>query len=87
MVESIGSDEKGFERIESNLAAAVAPLRPRERQALRLRFHEGLTQREIGARIGISQMQVSRLLQASLEKLLAAVRGGEGVDESGLRAA
>jgi RNA polymerase sigma-B factor len=87
MVESIGSIEDGFERIESNLAAGAAPLRPRERQALRLRFHEGLTQREIGARIGISQMQVSRLLQASLEKLLAAVRGGEEADETGLRAA
>ncbi len=87
MVESIGRPEPAFERIEANLAAGAAPLRPRERQALRLRFHEGLTQREIGARIGISQMQVSRLLQASLEKLLAAVRGGEEIDETGLRAA
>lgn len=87
MVESIGSLEGGFEQIEANLAAGAAPLRPRERQALRLRFHEGLTQREIGARIGISQMQVSRLLQASLEKLLAAVSGGEESDESGLRTA
>ena len=81
MVETIGGEEPEFERIEANLAADTAPLRPRERQALHLRFHEGLTQREIGARIGISQMQVSRLLNAALQKLLAAVTGGEELAE------
>ncbi len=80
MVEMLGGDDGGFERIESNLAVSSAALRPRERHALHLRFHEGLTQREIGARIGVSQMQVSRLLQAALEKLLTAVRGGEELD-------
>ncbi len=80
MVETLGVDDGGFERIESNLAVSSAALRPREQQALHLRFHEGLTQREIGERIGISQMQVSRLLAAALDKLLTAVRGGEKLD-------
>lgn len=78
MVETIGTVETGFERTESELASANAELRPKERQALHLRFHEGMTQREIGEEIGVSQMQVSRLLRASLGKLLVAVRGGEG---------
>ena len=82
LVETLGTDDGGFARIEDNLAAGTAPLRPRERQALHLRFHEGLTQREIGARIGISQMQVSRTLNAALQKLLAAVRGGDELAEA-----
>jgi RNA polymerase sigma-B factor len=80
MVELLASEEAGYERAESELASELAELRPKERQALHLRFHEGLTQREIGDRIGVSQMQVSRLLRSSLRKLLVAVRGGEEID-------
>jgi len=43
----------------------------REREILRMRFVEDLTQTEIAARIGISQMQVSRLLRRSLDQLRA----------------
>lgn len=84
MVETIGVVEAGFERAESEMASKNAELRPKERQALHLRFHEGMTQREIGEEIGVSQMQVSRLLRASLDKLLVAVRGGEEIDESAI---
>ena len=38
-------------------------------EIVRLRFVEGLTQTEIAARVGLSQMQVSRLLRATLEAL------------------
>jgi RNA polymerase sigma-B factor len=41
----------------------------RERDALRLRFEQDLTQREIGCRIGVSQMHVSRVLQGALTRL------------------
>lgn len=82
MVETIGTEEPGYERAESDLASKAAELRPKERQALHLRFHEGLTQREIGDQIGVSQMQVSRLLRSALGKLLVAVRGGEESDSS-----
>ena len=91
MVELLATEERGYERAESELASQVAELRPKERQALHLRFHEGLTQREIGDQIGVSQMQVSRLLRSSLRKLLVAVRGGEEFDatlaEEGRKAA
>jgi RNA polymerase sigma-B factor len=40
-----------------------------------MRFAEELTQSEIGERLGVSQMQISRISRAALWKLLAAVRG------------
>ena len=50
----------------------LKPLDDREREILRLRFHEDLTQSEIGDRIGCSQMHVSRLVRGALAKLSAA---------------
>ena len=47
-------------------------LSEREREILRLRFHEDLTQSEIGERVGCSQMHVSRLVRGALAKLSAA---------------
>ena len=43
-----------------------------EREVLSLRFTEDLTQSEIGARVGYSQMHVSRLLRRALKRLEAA---------------
>ncbi|MDA8313552.1 MAG: SigB/SigF/SigG family RNA polymerase sigma factor [Actinomycetota bacterium] len=67
----IGEDDASFDTIEDRelLAPAIAQLAPRERLILQLRFANGLTQSEIAARVGISQMHVSRLLAASLEQL------------------
>ncbi|MFK4087557.1 sigma-70 family RNA polymerase sigma factor [Kribbella sp. NPDC020789] len=44
-------------------------LQPRERRILELRFVEGWTQSDIGAEVGVSQMQVSRLLRRTLDEL------------------
>lgn len=81
IAETIPSIDLGFDAAEARMSGNAVELDDRERQALRLRFEEGLTQREIGERIGVSQMQVSRLLRRSLTKLLAAVRGEQ--EESG----
>ena len=51
------------------LAQAIAGLPERERLVLRLRFVDELTQSEIGLRIGVSQMQVSRILAGILKQL------------------
>ncbi len=77
---SVGEGDSGYERVEAKLAAAEALLDERERTVLELRFEADLTQHEIGRRIGVSQMQVSRILRKALRKLLAAVQGG---DEAG----
>jgi RNA polymerase sigma-B factor len=69
--DSLGEDDERFELIEldATLTRALAYIPPRERTILRMRFVEDLTQTEIAERIGISQMQVSRLLRRSLEQL------------------
>lgn len=54
------------------LEALLRSVTPREREILRLRFAEDLTQSEIGARVGVSQMQVSRILRNALARLRAA---------------
>ena len=75
LVETLGREERGFERVDTQLAAEGVLLTERERVVLKLRFEEDLTQYEIGGRIGVSQMQVSRIMRAALRKLLDAVQG------------
>lgn len=48
---------------------ALHSLTDRQRTVLRLRFVDDLTQAEIGARVGVSQMQVSRILSGCLAQL------------------
>jgi RNA polymerase sigma-B factor len=81
LLETVGEAEPGYEAAEAQLAAAEAPLDQRERTVLSLRFEAELTQYEIGRRIGVSQMQVSRIMRRALRKLLTAVRGEEGRTE------
>ena len=42
---------------------------PREQEVIRMRFVEGLTQVEIAEKLGVSQVQVSRLLRRTLKKI------------------
>jgi RNA polymerase sigma-B factor len=74
VADTIGVEDGGYELIESReaIAGAWRALPERERRALRLRFVNDLTQREIGSQIGVSQMHVSRLLRRALERLRVA---------------
>ncbi|MGZ6697810.1 MAG: SigB/SigF/SigG family RNA polymerase sigma factor [Solirubrobacteraceae bacterium] len=67
----VGVEEEGFARVDARVAlgALTHVLRQRDRLVLYLRFGEDLTQRAIGQRIGISQMQVSRILRSSIRRL------------------
>jgi RNA polymerase sigma-B factor len=78
MVESVGRAEPGYDAVEARLAAEEAPLDERERRVLTLRFESNLNQHEIGQRLGVSQMQVSRIMRRALRKLLVAVQGERG---------
>ena len=51
------------------LRPALARLSERERRIIALRFVDGLTQEQIGSQLGVSQMQVSRLLAGILGRL------------------
>lgn len=79
-VELIGSKERGYDRVEADLAAAGADLDEREWRVLRMRFVDERTQQEIGSMMGVSQMQISRVSRRALWKLLSAVRGEERED-------
>ena len=70
-LDAIGIDDERLELVDeqATIFAAAKHLSVRERQILYLRFGEDLTQSEIAARVGVSQMQVSRLLRRSLQRL------------------
>ncbi|HEX8103514.1 MAG TPA: SigB/SigF/SigG family RNA polymerase sigma factor [Solirubrobacteraceae bacterium] len=81
LIDRFGSVDAGYGRAEA--AATVDDLLrrlpDRERRVVELRFHEDLTQSEIGERVGISQMHVSRLLRRALAELSALAAEGERV--------
>ncbi len=64
------------------LSPVVRRLSERDRRILQLRFVEDLTQAEIGADLGVTQMQVSRLLSRILEDLRDELGGTDGTDTS-----
>ena len=67
----LGGDDAEITAVEDRLAVEelLALLEPSEQKIVYLRFFEGLTQSEIAAQVGISQMHVSRMLTRSLETL------------------
>jgi RNA polymerase sigma-B factor len=69
--ESVGEEDPGFALAEASATVErlMLALSEREREVLRLRFGEDLTQAEIGARVGVSQMHVSRLIRQSIARL------------------
>jgi RNA polymerase sigma-B factor len=68
--DAIGADDATLDLVECRdvVERSVRGLSAREQRVLYLRFVEDLTQTEIGDRIGVSQMQVSRILRAALER-------------------
>jgi RNA polymerase sigma-B factor len=71
LADFIGTDDTGMELVEDlhSLAPLLAQLDERDRRIIHMRFVEELTQAQIGERLGISQMHVSRLLNRLLTRL------------------
>jgi RNA polymerase sigma-B factor len=71
LADSLGDRDVELERAEMRvlLDDAMEVLSDRDREVLRLRFEEDLTQTEISERIGVSQMQISRIIRQSISKL------------------
>jgi RNA polymerase sigma-B factor len=71
VADSVGNIDPQIEHITNREAvrALVAALPQRERQVLHMRFFESMTQSQIAERIGVSQMQVSRILANTLRCL------------------
>lgn len=75
--DALGASDAEFHRAEQRqaLVDAARDLDDRDRELLRLRFVEDLTQQEIGQRLGCSQMQVSRLLRRIVDQLRERLEG------------
>jgi RNA polymerase sigma-B factor len=72
---TIGIIDPGFHASElrADVARASTVLSDRDRLVLSLRFEADMTQAEIGAELGVSQMQVSRILKRALTRLEAEI--------------
>jgi RNA polymerase sigma-B factor len=73
VVDLIASPQAERDREERDARLLVGPLlqslEPRDELIVRLRYERDMTQAEIGELIGVSQMQVSRLLRRALNRL------------------
>src|SRR3954462_6761391 len=71
LADSLGAHDPELDPAEMRalLDGAFGVLSSRDREVLRLRFEDDMTQTEIAERIGVSQMQVSRLIRQSLARL------------------
>lgn len=71
IADALGSEDGGYRRVEGSvfLESLLGFLTVRQREVLRLRFRHDLTQEEIGERVGLSQMQVSRILRDAVRRL------------------
>ena len=77
--DALGGDDENFQLAEHRalLGSVLGELSDRDREILRLRFEEDLTQHEIAKLVGVSQMQVSRLIRQSLARLRTAALAAE----------
>jgi RNA polymerase sigma-B factor len=68
LADLIGGEDPGYELAElrASLPPAIAGLPEREQRIIALRFYGNMSQNEIAARLGLSQMHVSRLLTHAL---------------------
>ncbi len=75
MLDAIGIDDAGLEHVEirESIKPLLDRLESREKRILLLRFFKNMTQSQIAAEIGVSQMHVSRLLTRTLDSLRASL--------------
>jgi RNA polymerase sigma-B factor len=80
VADALGFEDERYELIEYavTIDAALRALPARQRAILRLRFGQDMTQAEIAARLGLSQMHVSRLLRQALARLHEVARARHG---------
>ncbi len=74
LVDVLGGEDPAYAGAEERtvLDGLLDQVSAREREVLRLRFEEDMTQAEIGAVLGVSQMQISRIIRGALAKLRGA---------------
>jgi RNA polymerase sigma-B factor len=70
-VDSLGRDDPALDAVDARMTVErlLRELPARERRIVELRYLSGLSQSQIGEIVGVSQVQVSRLLRASLARM------------------
>jgi RNA polymerase sigma-B factor len=73
IAEQLGERDERLDDVERRIVVSqlMESLKPRERTIVFLRFYEGLTQSKIAEQLGVSQVHVSRILAAALDRLRA----------------
>lgn len=81
---NLGEDDRQIEAAEARMTVAglMAVLPDRERRIVELRFMGGMTQSQIAEQVGVSQVQVSRLLRASLARMNRTLVGAAAASEA-----
>ena len=79
LADAFGEEDERFELVDASItiSAAARNLSARERRVLALRFVEDMTQTQIAEEIGVSQMQVSRILRRALARLREMTESGD----------
>jgi RNA polymerase sigma factor (sigma-70 family) len=75
VADKFGVRDRGLDQADARLLLepALQDLQPREREVIYLRYYQDRTQREVGKRFGISQMQISRIETKAMNRLREAV--------------
>ena len=75
----LGAEERGYSDFENleTIRTAMAQLDEKQREVIRLRFFENMSQRDVAARLDRSQMSVSRVERKALELMKTALAGTE----------
>ena len=81
--DTLGTSDDGYARAEARavLDRLMAGLPRRSREVLHLRFDQDLTQADIGARFGVSQMQISRIIRQAIDELRQVAKRQERMAE------
>lgn len=71
VIDQYASEDEDFSATDDRmlLESVISDFTMREKEVIRMRFEEGLTQSEIADKLGISQVQVSRLLRKTLKRI------------------
>jgi len=79
LIDTVAAAGAEYENAEDRalVISGLARLGARERRIVYLRFFEGLSQSQIATEVGISQMQISRLIRRSLEEMRAEIQEGD----------
>lgn len=87
-LDSMGSPEQGYEDVamRDEIRDALSALGPRDREVVELRYFDERLQREIGDGIGVSQMQVSRILNRAMDTMREHLVDVDEVDDGSVAA-